>query len=54
MHYVTERPSECTSIKTRDLATCILKDLVLSRELYSLVAARSSYILNQLLVASYS
>ncbi len=30
MHYVTERPSECTSIKTRDLARCVL---VLSREL---------------------
>ena len=30
MHYVTERPSE---IKTRDLARCVLKDLVLSREL---------------------
>ena len=28
MHYVTERPSECTSIKTRDLARCVLKDLV--------------------------
>ena len=36
MHYVTERPSECTSIKTRDLARCVLSlapDHSLARDL---------------------